>query len=180
MKKNPILSCVSDEEKKKITKKILNQEPPMKFIPKLKVVQEAKCNVRILKIPNRAVSVSIDDEDRVKDWNIVSLKEYKIIARSWRGPSLDGNQSIPLLTEQDEDHMSDRSDDDMYVSILKDTGAEQLSDADDEDADLPSISSDEVNVLYPEPSKEIVKVQYGSLVKNSSKFVKKDATDLKL
>ena len=179
MKKNPILSCVSDEEMKKITENILNQDPPMKFIPKPKVVQEAKCNVRILSVPDRAVSVSIDDEDRVKDWNIVSLKEYKIIARSWRGPSLDGNQSIPLLTEQDEDHMSDRSDDDMYVSILKDTGAEQLSDADDEDADLSSISSDE-DVLYPEPSKEIVKVQYGSLVKNSSKFVKKDATDLKL
>ena len=34
---------------------------------KNKLLQEAKCNVRTLKVPKRAVSACIDDESRIKD-----------------------------------------------------------------------------------------------------------------
>ena len=101
--------------------------------------QEAKCKVPILKVPERAVFVSIDDKDMVRNWNNVSLKKYKMIGRSWRGYALSESHCIPLLTE--------------------------LGQNEDDNEDSSSVSSDEVNVLYSEPS---VKVQYELLVKNSS------------
>ena len=172
------------EEHKRIKKNakiILNQEPPAIFLPSQKALKEAKCNVRILKVPKRAVSASIDEEDRARNWNIVSRNEYKNIWRSWKGLALDGSQGTPLYAElgRDDDHLSDISDADMDDSIMKGLAADQLSevsDANDDaiDEDFSSISSDEVSVLEPEPSKEVV-VKYGSFVKNLAVAVKEEA-----
>ena len=58
-----------------------------------------KIDVKRMKVPKRAVSAFVENDngiDVVREWNILSKEDYKIVARKWKGLPGDGSQGTPL------------------------------------------------------------------------------------
>ena len=112
-KKRKRLLSYSDDERGEVNQSEVNKSKKSKSNPvasfKPKTLETVLCRVSIMRVPRRAVSAKVDEGGKVVKWNRVSVEDYKIYTRQWRGVKADGSEGTPLFAELDTD-LSDISD----------------------------------------------------------------------